>query len=158
MLHDKVTITMTNPTGLEVFTGVGKIDSARAQGVRIKKMKMAVTKAVSTADDFAVLFGLAPGGMSGTEIQAALAADPSGINDADQMELTNRKVFPIGVFPRGPASSDRMHALRETHFPWKELDEGTGMTFWSQNWENAVQTGDPVIEFTVAYVLEWLRD
>ncbi len=149
---------MTNPTALEVFTGVGKIDSARAQGVRIKKMKMAVVKAVGVADDFSVLYGLAVGGMSAAEIQAALAADPSGKNDADQMELTNRKVFPIDVFPRGPAASERKAPLREVRFPWKELEEGTGMTFWSQNWESAVQTGDPVIEFTVAYVLEWLDD
>ncbi len=149
---------MTNPTALEVFIGVGKIDLNTLQGRKIHKHKMSVIKSGATADDFPVLYGLAMGGLSTTEIAEALAADPQGINDADQMEETNRKVFPLGVFPRGPTDSQRKSLLRETHIPWKEFPEGVGLIFWAQNWESSVQTGDPVIDFTSVFTGEWMRD
>lgn len=158
VLHDKITINMVNATALEVFLAVGKVDAARDQGIRISKMKMAVVVSNKTDTEYPILYGLAMGGLSSTDIQEALAADPTGWTQAEEMERTNRKVFPIGLFPRGGVDELRLQKLRDVHFPWKEIPEGTGMSFWAQNFESAVQTGDPVLEIAVVYTGEWLRD
>ena len=158
VLHDKITISMVNATALEVFTVVGKIDTVREQGIRIAKMKMAVVVSNKTDAEYPILYGLAMGGLSSTDIQECLAADPTGFIQAEETERSNRKVYPMGMFPRGGVDELRYQPMRFVRFPWKEIPEGTGLTYWAQNFESAVQTGDPVLEIAMVMTGEWLRD
>ncbi len=154
--------TVENAVGALVTQTVSTIpmrqDSARNQGVRIKKLMGAVDYNAKTAGDGPLLFGLAHA-LSATEIAEALNADPQDSNNVPATEQGNRRVMVLGVIPKiATASPFDIVPYRTIRFPWKELPEDTNMFFWVQNKDTGtIQTGT-LVRFSYIIVQEWLDD
>ncbi len=135
-----------------------QLDGAHEQGVRIKQLKLGMSYKNKTAGEGPIIIGLCANTLNVTEIAEALNADPQGIDDPPATEQGNRKVFPIWMIPTGLTDDDETSVLTEVHYPWKEMDEGSGLKLFAFNIDgNTLTTGTEITVFGAA-VQEWLRD
>ncbi len=132
------------------------IDSARLAGMRIKKMKYAVTYKDKTAGEGPLLVGLASVDLSNVEIQEALAADPQSPRDQPAAEQANRQVFPLVMLPASnDVASQAQVPLRSLRYPWKRILEGNGLKFWVQNLDGSTLTTGGLVTIFTAVVGTW---
>ncbi len=143
---------------LAAISAATTLDGAREQGVRIKQMKLGMSYKNKTAGEGPIIVGICSTTLSATEMAEALVADPQGIEDPPATEQGNRRMYPIWVIPAGPSDDDTTHVLEEVRYPWKEMDEGSGIKIFAFNIDgNTLTTGTEITVFGPV-VQEWLRD
>ena len=135
-----------------------RVDASRENGVRITKLKAAVSYNGKTATEGPLLVGLCSTDLSTTEIAEALAADPQKPDDVPASEQVMRQVFPIWLIPAGPASEPDTKELVEISYPWKEVAEGDGLAWFVQNRDGNALTTGCTIEIHGVCIGEWLND
>ncbi len=142
-----------------VIEDSAKTDTSRANGVRVKKMKVAISYKGKTAGEGPLLVGVAKGNMSAAEIAEALASDPQGPDNTVPMEQAQRTVMPLAMIPAASvASPDDTRWHRSVRFPWKEVPEGTDITLWVQNLDTGTLTTGTIVECHMILLQEWLDD
>ncbi len=159
VIHNTIELDMSTAATLAVVVAPTKIDTGREQGARIKQMKSALSWKDKPTTMGPLLAGFSVG-LTNTQIAEALLADPvSDKTNVEASEQSNRRVFPVWLIPAGIAvASEELQELKEIHFPWKEIDEGTGLDFWVQNLDGSTLTGNTLVTTQIAFVTEWLRD
>ncbi len=156
--YDNVLTVMGTLATLLVLKTSLKIDTGRENGVRLKKMLMAMTFEGKTAGEGPLLYGLCLSDLSPTEIQEALNADPQKPDDVPASEQVMRKLMVIGVIPAAMTASTDPEVYREVRFPWKEIEEGSGLSWWVQNRDGGSLTTGTNVRFSSFAMGEWLDD
>lgn len=148
--------TLTDVTGLIAGT---KIDSARLNGVQIKKLQMSVAFTGHTAGEGPILYGIGRDLESVALLKEALEADPQGFADRDEIEKCSRNVFVMGYLDDiVKTASDDGHKMEmhDVRFPWKKIPEGSDFQFWVFNISGATLTTGMVVHADWVAQQEWL--
>ncbi len=137
------------------------IDGAREHGIQIEKFRGIVDYENKPATLGPLLFGLCENNLTTAEIAEALTADPQDEDDIPASEQSIRKVYPMGIIPKGgiedgPDSSVKYY--RNIAYPWKRIQEGEGIKFWVQNLDGSALTGNTFVTFTYTMAARWLDD
>ncbi len=137
------------------------IDGSRNQGVMLKQLKGIFRTRGLTADEGPILVGLSLG-LSATEVEEALEADPQGFGDVPGTEQGNRRVYPVAITENASSQvtevAQQMDWWRKIRFPWKEIREGETLAVWAYNLSAAVLTTGGSVRFNGVAVQEWLDD
>ncbi len=159
MTYQLFRMTLSTLASVAVIEDAAKTDTARAQGVRVKKMKIAVSYQGKTEGEGPLLVGVAHGNLSVTEIAEALNSDPQGQDQTVPMEQAQRTVMPIALIPAvGVGGNGVPLELDDVRFPWKEVKEGTDITMWTQNLDTGALTTGTIVECHMTLLQEWLDD
>ncbi len=147
--------TLANLTALTVAL---PMDAARENGVRMKKLMLAINYRGKTASEGPLRVGLCDSTLNVTEIKEALEADPQFFEDIPASEEANRRVFTVWTIPAGLVADEHTQRIREVHYPWKDVQEGQGIKVFVFNDSGATMTTGMVLTVTGVAVQEWLRD
>ncbi len=136
-----------------------KVDATRENGIRIQKLMAAMTFAGKTATEGPIIVGLCSTDLSTTEIAEAIDADPQKPDDTPASEQVMRQVMPIWVIgTNDTASLAGPYRYEEIPYPWKEVAEGDGLTWFAMNEDGSALTTGMTIEIQGFLVGEWLND
>ncbi len=149
-------------TSLTASTNALLIDGARDQGVKLLKLKAAISLRNKTAGEGPITVGIAIG-VSAAEIAEAIVADPQGISDDPALQRSQRRVFPIWYFGKEVAntadlSEGPVKKLEDVDIPWKMIEEGLNMFWYAFNHDSSDLTTGTSIDIVSVAVQEWLRD
>jgi len=154
--HIIAEITVGALTTLSVAGAALAIDAARKQGVRIKKMKYAVTYKDKTAGEGPLLFGLASVDLTNAEIAEALIADPQSARDSPSNEEANRQVFPLQLLPASAEVATQEHQpMRSVRYPWKRILIGNGLKAFVANLDGSTLTTGTLVSVFISVVQDW---
>ncbi len=154
------TIILTTLASLTVLTSNLQIDGSRLQGARIKKLKGLFRIKGLTEGEGPLTIGFCHA-LSAAEVAEALVADPQSMNDVPAAEQGNRHVFPIGNLQEPPTDQQvvQQPQMWQTYrFPWKNIQEGTGLFIFAFNRDNSALTTGATIDFEGVCVYDWLED
>ncbi len=141
---------------LDVAGSATNIDSSRLAGMRLSKMKYAVTYKDKTASEGPLLLGLASVDLSNAEIAEALVADPQSPRDQPAFERGNRQVFPLALLPASvKVAGDEIQVFRSARYPWKRILEGNGLKYFIQNLDGSTLTTGALVTVFTAVVGTW---
>ncbi len=158
VLHDFVELTVgTLAADNAVLTPSARIITANEQGFRISKMKYQMTYNGKTDGEGPCLFGFSVD-LTADQVRDAISATPTGEADAEAMERTNRKVYPLEQIA---IDGDERSRISDTHFrhirmPWKEIAEGSSLDYWLHC--RAALTTGMQLQISAVYVGKWLED
>ncbi len=159
MTYQLFRMTLSTLATAAVIEDSAKTDTSRANGVRVKKMKVAISYKGKTAGEGPLLVGVAKGNMSAAELAEALNSDPQGPDNTVPMEQAKRTVMPLALIPAAAVASPAdTRWIRSVRFPWKEVPEGTDITMWVQNLDTGSLTTGTVVECHMTLLQEWLDD
>ncbi len=145
-------LTLADVTAVIVNTN---IDSTREEGVRLKQLKAGQRLTGLTDGEGPLIYGWALNATA-AEIAEALVADPQFVEDVNDVDVANRKVFPVGIFEM--SRSNASQELREVNFPWKEIPEGATLKWFVFNASGSSLTTGATAHLFASVVQEWLRD
>ncbi len=159
VLHGNASITLGTLAALTGITTGLEIDGSREQGVRIRQLKAAISFSGKTTGEGGILVGFSTD-LSATELTEALVADPQGISDIPATEQGNRKVFPVWLIGSSQVAGvlPLEQELREINYPWKQIDEGSGIQLFAFNLGSGALTTGGGMSVTYVAVQEWLDD
>ncbi len=149
---------MSTLANLTALIGNTNIDSSRESGVLLKQLKAAYAMVGLTAGEGPIIYGWCLN-LTATEVAEAMNADPQFIEDVNDVDLANRKVFPVGIFGMGvntPLNADLKY--QEVHFPWKEIPEGSTLKWFVFNASGSTLTTGATALMVGSVVQVWLRD
>ncbi len=158
LLHEFIDMGISGLASLDLNQFVSKIDTAKENGVRITKVKGALTFKDKTTTIGPLLVGAAVGSWNATEIEEAIEADPQSHEDGPTTEKAHRAVWPLWVIPASvETASQHIVPMEELYWPFKEIDEGEQVSFWIYNMDTASLTAMTAI-LALVWFGEWLRD
>ncbi len=162
--YDDVTINLSTLAAGAAIKGNLKIDASREQGIRMQKMKAAMSWNGLTDAEGPLMVGLCNSDLSPTEIAECIAADPQKELDTPATEQVMREVFPIwfiGLFTttkEPPVHEVDAGMLREIRYPWKEVIEGNGLSWFVMNLGGGALTTGVGVHFFSVTIGEWRDD
>ncbi len=136
-----------------------KIDAARLQGCRPRKIEYSIEYTAKPGNTGGLLYGLAEG-LSLTEIVQWFAADPQHDADPAEIEKSTRHILILGyITKQGTATTNDglgdAGMIKRLNWPGWELIEGEDLLFFFFNNEIAL-TGNTLIDGFVNIRGDWI--
>lgn len=137
-----------------------KIDSSRAQGVRLSKLKATIGITGKQVGEGPLVAGFCIGDFTSLEVDEAIQADPQEKDDIPDSERANRRLWPVWYVDKSISSTAEIpvSVLKEVDMPWKTIDEGDILQFWVFNSDAVALTTGTIVNLRYAAIGEWLRD
>ncbi len=135
-----------------------KADSAREQGVRIKKIRYIVNMIGKQNDEGPLRYGLCSSDLTIAQLDECLDSDPQHAGEVPGTEEANRQVVLLGAFGRNTTSTQNdPSTLRSAKWFW-DVIEGTGLQFWVRNDHTIALTTGCAFDFHSFMSGDWLDD
>ncbi len=134
-----------------------KIDGSNAKGVRLGKIRYAVTHIGITATEGPFLYGLCAKNLTVAELDECIDADPSFDDDTPAMEQAERKVVVLGSVAQSAPQESGVVPWRSAKWFW-DLPENEGLQFFVRNQDTSPLMTGSVFKFMALFMGVWLRD
>ncbi len=159
VLHEVVEIAVSGLTAGTVAGATSKIDTARENGVRIDKVRGAITWKDKTTTIGPLAIGAVVGSYTTTEVNEALDADPQSHEDGPISERAARPVWTLWVIPAATeVNQDAVVVpMRDLYWPFKQVNEGEQIIFWVHNLDTTTLTA-ATLQINLDWVYTWMRD
>ncbi len=158
VMHEVVEIGVSGLVAGDVVGATSQIDTARENGVRIDKVRGALTWKDKTTTIGPIAIGVTVGSFTTSEVEEALEADPQSHDDGPITERANRPVWTLWVIPAS-TEVNKQHEVKMTdlYWPFKEVDEGEQIIFWAHNLDTSTLTA-ATFQINLNWVYTWMRD
>ncbi len=133
------------------------IDGSNAQGVRLRKIRYAVTHIGGTATEGPFLYGLCSKALTVAELDEAIDADPSFDGDVPAEDRTQRKVVVLGSIGQSAGNESGVVPWRTARWYWV-TPENDGIQFFVRNQDTSPLMTGMVVKFMGQFYGEWLHD
>ena len=158
-IYKHATITVGALATLSAVKGNTVIDGSRENGVRIEKMKAALSWHNKTADDGPCTVGLCNSDLSPAEVAECMVADPQKPLDTPASEQSMRNIFPVWLIDKASTGTGNLvQEYTDIRYPWKEILEGDGLSWFLFNHDSATLTVNFVCEIPMVIIGSWLDD
>lgn len=164
ILHDRVDLQLGGGLGTNTLTSFDSrvIRAANERGFRVLRSEIFITYNLE-ASDTTLLVGMAGPGMSATDTELAIEAQPLGEIDQPAVEQASRPVWPIAVVT-GDCAADEWRRLNEGNaFVMKirwSFPEEAKLTYWLYNLHatSSIPAGTHHVIIYAKHYGVWLKD
>ncbi len=163
ILHQNITLTLGALGASTAILAATKVDAARLNRIKLRKLKRAWSAQGKTTNQGPVLLGFSVG-LTAAQIAAALTADPQSREDDTEASSSSLKVWPDAVLSRAftgmQATPDSVIGYDEAaDFPSWTIPEGSSLDIWgfNLNTSTTLTTGTSV-RCVMTLVDTWMRD
>ncbi len=157
-IYDHVLVSLSTLGNNAAIGTVSKIDGARQQGCRIRKLMLAVSAEGRTATEGPLMYGICNLELTAAEIAEAIVADPQGPEDTPASEQVNREIMVLGLLKPNVLLDSGLTLHTEIKYPWKTIPEEQGIQYWVMNRSGGTLTAGSLIKFNAFIYGDWLED
>ncbi len=135
------------------------MDNLREQGVRIKKIKYAMSFVGKTDDEGLLVVGIASGNLTSGEISETFSIDAQSRFDVPGAERMKRHVFPLMIIHKDGTEMpvQGFNGYKTFRFPWPEVSEGDALQIFAHTSSDNFTTGCTILVSSII-MGEWLDD